>query len=421
MKDTVKAILNIFQNLGYKAYYSGESFRNEIYVEVSGKHHLKNVIPTVIVDCDPEEVLRVFQYVTQDETNPMVFTIEFGNEIISIECFHTQCYFINDLKTEDFLSKPIVERTHSLAEDFKRRCFTINCMAQDVEENNIFEYNSRIDMVNGVIQTISNSKELFLEYPIRTLQAFTLMSQTGFTIDKQVQKDIKSTMRYLRYIPSELVGKELRRIMHGKYVIQTFKLMQSIGIFNSKCLVNNEKVKILTPFHEAKEETFDILSKFKITKDAELEFWSLLFDNPETAINELSKFNVFSDKELNTIQWLMNNRDICHSNDNITTRKLIYNSIHDFERKEGIHYLKELIIKLNHTYKMLSDDDKKTKDERFKHLMFNLCCRPYFVNQLTWHITKEQKAELIPQLIEEKEYPFMEEDVNKYLETHLTD
>lgn len=41
MKDTVKAILNIFQNLGYKAYYSGESFRNEIYVEVSGKHHLK--------------------------------------------------------------------------------------------------------------------------------------------------------------------------------------------------------------------------------------------------------------------------------------------------------------------------------------------------------------------------------------------
>ena len=418
MKDTVKAILNIFKNLNCKAYYSGESFRNEIYAEVSGQKHLKPVIPVVIVDTEPENILHTFQYVTQDESNLMLFTVEFGNELIAVECFHSQCYYLNDGKTEEFLSNPIVKRVHTLSDDLKRRCFTVNCMAQDVEENNIFEYNSRMDMVDGVIKTISNAKDLFMEYPIRTLQAFTLMSQTGFTIDKKVLKDIKSTMRYLRFLPSELVGKELRRIMHGKYVVPTMKLMQSVGIFNSKCLVNGEKVKILTPFHEADDSIFDILTKFKITKDAELEFWSLMFDTSDIAVSELSKFGVFSEKDLNTIQWLMNNKAICDEHDNITTRKLMYASINDFERSEGIHYLKELILKLNHTYKILSDDDKETKEKRLKHLMFNLCCRPYFVNQLTWKISKNKKEKLIPILLEEEVYPFMEEDVNKYIESH---
>jgi hypothetical protein len=201
--------------------------------------------------------------------------------------------------------------------------------------------------------------------------------------------------------------------------------MQKIGIFNSKCLVEVEvdenkterqKEKIMTPFHVGNASQFDVLSKFRISSEIELELWSLLFEDVEIAKAELGKFNCFTDKELNTILWLMNNRNICKVQDDIEIRKTIYNSISDYEKTEGIHYLKELILMSSHIYKMTDEiDTKEQKKENCKRLMFNLCCRPYFINQLTWDVTDKQKEVLITKLLEEKVYPISDEEISNYI------
>ena len=319
------------------------------------------------------------------------------------------------------MAYPQVKHVDTLDEDFERKVFTINCVAQDLEENNYYGVSAHIDMDKKIIQTIQKDKKVFYEYPIRTLQAFVLMSQTGYTISKDTLKYIRSTMRYLRFMPSELVGKELRKIIVGQYVVETFKLMNKLGIFNSKCLIDNDKKeKILETFHNYSPERFEVLNNFRISKEIEMELWSVLFDSQEQAYKELSKFHCFSEKELHTIMWIMNNQNICESKTDIEMRNNIYNSLTDFEKENGIHYLKELIIKLNHIYKIIhkNDIDKKTLS---KKLMFNLCCRPYFVNQITWNISDENKQKLIPKLLNEVNYPVTEDEIKQYIKINLGD
>ena len=425
MQPSIQAVLQIFKNLNFEAYYNGEKCRNELYNELIKGKHLKTLNTTIITNALPDDIKRIFPNAIQNPDNEMSFMIEFGNEKMCVESFHSQTYYVNENGKEHFLSVPIVKSVSTLDEDFVRKVFTINCVAKDIEGNNYYGVSARMDMGNKTIKTIEDSKKTFYEYPIRCLQAFVLMSQTGFSIEKQTLKDIKSTMRYLRYMPSELVGKELRKIIVGNNVIPTLKLMQKIGIFNSKCLVEVEvdenkterqKEKIMTPFHIGNASQFDVLSKFRISSEIELELWSLLFEDVAIAKTELGKFNCFTDKELNTILWLMNNRNICKVKGDIEIRQAIYNSISDYEKTEGIHYLKELILMSSHIYKMTDEiDTKEQKKENCKRLMFNLCCRPYFVNQLTWDVTDKQKEVLITKLLEEKVYPISDEEISNYI------
>jgi len=419
MQDSVKAILNIFSRAGFQAYYDGEKCRNELYNEVVKNKHLKTLHTTIVTNAKPNEIKKIFPRVIEDETNPMIFSMDFGNENINIESFHKQIYYLNNGKKETFLFKPQVEPVDTLKEDFDRKVFTINCVAQDLNEEYHYEGISAYDdMEKGVITTINDSKQVMYEFPIRTLLAFALMSETGFTIDKKVLKNIHSNMRYLRYMPSELVGKTLRKIMTGKYVMQTLKLMHKEGIFNAKCLNGDKKIKIMSPFHDCDETKFDALKRFRISNEVELELWSVLFDNTKEAYKELDKFHCFSEQELNTIIWLMKNRNLCKKSDNdIDMRKDIYNSIGDYEQQFGIHYLKELIIKSNHIYKMTDVFDTKEKKDRYtKRLMFNLCCRPYFVNQLTWETTDENKKKLIPALLNTEHYPVTDEEITAFMQ-----
>ena len=412
MQDSAKAILNIFNNLGYEAYYDGEKCRNELYNELCKGNHLRTLNTTIVTNASVEQICKMFSQHKINESNPMIVQINFGNEIVQIESFHSVQYYIKE--PEQFLSIPVVNPVATLEEDFMRKVFTINCVAQDKEEMNFFGNNARLDMTNKVIKTIDTSKDVFYEYPVRTLQAFSLMSQTGFKIDKSVLKNIKSTMRYLRFMPSKQVGAELRKIIIGKYAVDTLKLMQKIGIFNSKCLVMEDKVKIMTTFHTCDENRFDILNSFKKSSEIELELWSVLFDDVETAEKELAKFGCFSKLELHTILWLMNNKNLCEQATDEDYRMAIYNSITKVEKKYGIHYLKDLILKANHIYRLLSTStDKK---EKTKKLFFNLCARPYFSNQLTINIDNKDKEVLIEKLLHETSCPIDNEALEKFFQ-----
>ena len=64
-------------------------------------------------------------------------------------------------------------------------------------------------------------------------------------------------------------------------------------------------------------------------------------------------------------------------------------------------------------------DTKEKKDKYTKRLMFNLCCRPYFVNQLTWDITDENKEKLIPKLLNTVHYPITDNEVAEFMKQNL--
>jgi len=412
LQKTVKALINVFKTLNYEAYYVGERCRNEIYNKLIKAKKVRNSLSTIATSATKEDIQRIFPNAIANDKNDMIFNIDFGNDNIIVESFHSQQYYISEEDT--FLNIPITKQVDTLEEDFQRRVFTINGVAKNSDDENIFYLTAQEDLLNKTIKTINKAKEVFHEYPIRCFQAFALMSQTGFDIDKDTLKSIKSNIRYLRYMPSRQVGDELRKIMRGKNAYNTLKIMHTISIFNSKCLYNDVKKKILYSFHTSDISIFDIIDKFTVTKDNELELWSLLFDNAKTAYDELSKFdNAFTDTEINTVVWLMNNKHLLTIQEPIELRKSIFNSLHDIENREGIHYLKELIVHMNNIYMITSEDENK--QENVDRILFNLCSRPYFINQITWNITDERRTQLLPKLIECTKYPILPTEIEKFM------
>ena len=417
MQKTVKALLNVFKTLNYDAYYVGERCRNEVYNEIIKAKKVRPSKSIIATNATVEQIKHIFPTIKQDEKNKMVFYLDFGNDSLIIESFHVQKYYISE--ENKFLDIPIVIHVNTLEEDFLRRTFTINCVAKDYENKTIFYSSSEEDLTNNEIQTLNNAKDSLHEYPIRCLEIFSLMSQTGFSINEALLKQIKTNMKYLKYMPAHLVGIELRKIMQGKNVLETLRLMHSIGIFHAKCHLDGKLNRILESLHNAHINIFDIIQKFKITKDIELELWSLLFENADIAKQELMKYDSFSDKDVNTVIWLMNNKNLINEKDIIQLRQKIYDSLHEIENREGIHYLKELIVHLNHIYETINEtdsDDEKT--DNVNRILFQLCCRPYFYNQITWNISDERRKELIPKLIRCIKYPVMTDEIEEFLQNN---
>ena len=426
MQESIKAILAIFTNMGFKAYYTGKKCRNDYYGAIHKEALNRTMDIRIVTNASPENIIKIFPHAIQHEENKMIFDVEFANAKFVLESFHKQTYYFekeeNGKTVEEFLSIPVVEAVNSIEEDFERKVFNVECIAMN-EDGFAFAKKTEEDIKSKTIRTIKGTKDVFYHYPVRCLQAFALMAETGFDIDKQVLKDIKSTMRYMRFMPSEQIGVELRNVMRGKFALKALRAMHKIGILNSRCLVQKgeeqEKEKILFSLHSSDISKFDIISKFRVNNDVELELWALMFDDAKTATEELEKFHCFSEEEFKTILWLINNKHIVKKADDIQLRNDIYNSLGSFEKTQGIHHLKKLILHANHIFKVVDDNySKEEKNEIANKMLYNICCRPYFVNQLTWKISQADKEMLIEKLLNEKVYPFEEKDIDAFLDKY---
>jgi hypothetical protein len=107
----------------------------------------------------------------------------------------------------------------------------------------------------------------------------------------------------------------------------------------------------------------------------QIEIIAELFDID--SLEQLLKFNILDKDTLRDVKWLITNKNIYKNRTDYEWRKIIYNSIDD---SMDIHYIKKLILKNNARQKLTHKS--KVTDEQCKNLFFNLCARPYFIEQL---------------------------------------
>ena len=84
-----------------------------------------------------------------------------------------------------------VEWSNNLADDLKRRDFTINAIAYDPEKNELIDlHKGQDDLKRRIIATVGNPKERFAEDALRMLRALRLAAELDFTIDGETMKGI---------------------------------------------------------------------------------------------------------------------------------------------------------------------------------------------------------------------------------------
>ncbi|MBN1482449.1 HD domain-containing protein [candidate division KSB1 bacterium] len=131
--------------------------------------------------------------------------------------------------------KPDVERA-SLADDLRRRDFTINAIAVALNRENygqlVDPFDGRSDLEAGIIRTPLDPQKTFYDDPLRIMRAVRFSSQLHFHIDARTGAGLKSEAHRLSIISQERITDELKKILACPKPSVGFHLMHETGILD---------------------------------------------------------------------------------------------------------------------------------------------------------------------------------------------
>ena len=170
-------IVTRFAKAGYTAYFAGGWVRDYVMGHPSSDIDIATNAP-------PEKILDLFPHT-------VLVGLAFGVVVVIYEGHQFEVStFRKDLGYEDG-RKPVDIALSHPEEDAQRRDFTINGMFYDPLENRIIDYVGGMeDIKKGVIRTIGNADERFVEDRLRMIRAVRFSARFGFTIDEDTQLGI---------------------------------------------------------------------------------------------------------------------------------------------------------------------------------------------------------------------------------------
>lgn len=200
----VKQIINTLQEHGYEAYAVGGCVRDAIL----GKEPQDWDITTSAL---PMQVKALFRRTIDTGIQHGTVTV-----LLDKMGFEVTTYRV-DGKYEDGRHPTEVSFTASLAEDLKRRDFTINAMAYNETDGLIDLFHGAEDLEQGIIRCVGVAMERFSEDALRIMRAFRFSAQLDFAIDEETLSAAKELAGTLRKISAERIYAELTKLLVSEH------------------------------------------------------------------------------------------------------------------------------------------------------------------------------------------------------------
>jgi poly(A) polymerase len=126
---------------------------------------------------------------------------------------------------------PAVAFGDNLADDLRRRDFTMNAMAISVVDRTFSDpHGGLADLARGVLRTPAAPQESFADDPLRMLRAARFVSQLGVTIADEVLAAMKDLAPELGRITAERIQAELNKLILGRYPRRGLQVLVGTGL-----------------------------------------------------------------------------------------------------------------------------------------------------------------------------------------------
>lgn len=201
--ELARPVLQTIEQAGYEAYFVGGSVRDTIL----GKpiHDVD-----IATSAYPNEIKGLFKRTVDTG-------IEHGTVMI---LDHGTGYETTTFRSEstytDFRRPDHVTFVRSLAEDLKRRDFTINALAMRENGEVIDLFEGLSDLQSHRIRAVGDAQERFHEDALRMMRAVRFASQLDFTIVPETLAAITDHAQLLDKIAVERTQVELLKLLTGK-------------------------------------------------------------------------------------------------------------------------------------------------------------------------------------------------------------
>ena len=179
-------------------------------------------------DAHPDQVLAI---VSPLASGVWTTGIEFGTIGAQI---HGQPCEITTFRADryDRVSRnPIVAFGDNIADDLRRRDFTMNAMAVSVHDRAFVDpYGGLVDLAKGVLRTPATPAESFGDDPLRMLRAARFVSQLGVSLAPEVEAAISAMAPEIGRITAERVQAELNKLLAGAHPRRGLEVLVDTGL-----------------------------------------------------------------------------------------------------------------------------------------------------------------------------------------------
>jgi poly(A) polymerase len=180
-------------------------------------------------DARPADVLRITAPLAQAtwETG-----VEFGTVGVQIDGRMCEITTYRADRYDRVSRNPEVVYGDSLADDLRRRDFTMNAMALSVTGSAQFTdpFGGLADLARGILRTPAAPEESFADDPLRMLRAARFVSTLGVRPAPEVRSAMQAMAQQLARITAERVQGELTKLMLGTDPRAGLELMVETGL-----------------------------------------------------------------------------------------------------------------------------------------------------------------------------------------------
>lgn len=212
--EGARTIIDVLARRGKEAYLVGGCVRDALL----GRRPSDYDIAT---SATPQEVLSCFPRTIATGLKHGTVTVLMGKESYEVTTFRI------DGEYADNRHPLSVTFTPSLAEDLRRRDFTINAMAYSPKEGLVDLFGGRQDLKGREIRAVGLARQRFQEDALRILRAIRFSAQLGFELEGKTEEACALEAFRLENVSSERIRDELMKILlsdHPEKLEEAYRL-----------------------------------------------------------------------------------------------------------------------------------------------------------------------------------------------------
>lgn len=197
-KKAGEQVLNILINASFEAYFVGGMVRDDL---LGIKYNDIDITTNAL----PKDIMKLFPNTYDKGLKYNSVTVIYLNYEFEITTYRVDVEYLDH-------RHPLVGEADNLELDLKRRDFTINAMAMDLNGNVIDLNNGKKDLDEKLIKTVGDPKNRFTEDALRMIRACYFASKLNFTIETNTYSEMKNNAVLIKNISSERIIAELDKI-----------------------------------------------------------------------------------------------------------------------------------------------------------------------------------------------------------------
>lgn len=216
--NIVKRFAKIFNKNGYEIYLVGGALRDNLL-------NFDNTDYDFATSALPEEVTAIFPNVVPVGIAHGTVLVLFEGHEFEVTTFRTESTY-SDSRHPDS-----VNFVRNIAEDLKRRDFTVNAFAYEIGSGKFIDnFDGKKDLKTRVLRAIGVAEERFTEDALRMLRACRFAAKLNFVIEEQTLEAMTKLSDRIKHVSAERIREELIKMMKAERPSIGLEYMRMSGL-----------------------------------------------------------------------------------------------------------------------------------------------------------------------------------------------